>query len=135
MFNRSYYDDCVRDDVIEAIRENYTMEEIAARLEDRDAFAEELNDKLWIDDSVTGNGSGSYTFNSYEAMELVTNNSDDLKEALEEFCVENDTIVDKFVNGDWEYFDVTIRCYKLYTAICEALDYYSQQIEEASEEE
>lgn len=28
-------------------------------------------DELWIDDSVTGNGSGSYTFNSYKAEENV----------------------------------------------------------------
>ena len=36
-----------------------------------DDFAEDLNDKLFCEDSVTGNASGSYTFNSYEAREHV----------------------------------------------------------------
>ena len=88
----------------------------------RDAIEEQLNDSLWIADSVTGNGSGSYTFNSAEAKEYVTDNEDLLKEALEAFCTDAETITDHFLNGDWEYFDVTIRCYLLGQAIGEVLD-------------
>ena len=55
-------------DVIDAIRERYTPDEIRERLDDdRDDFAQELNDDLWIDDSVTGNASGSYYCNAWRA--------------------------------------------------------------------
>ena len=32
---------------------------------------EDFRESCWIDDGVTGNGSGSYTFNRYEAEENV----------------------------------------------------------------
>lgn len=34
----------------------------------RDGLEEKLNDDLWTCDSVTGNGSGSYTFNRVQAQ-------------------------------------------------------------------
>ena len=33
-------------------------------------------------------------------------------EALTEFCTDNET-TKKFMENDWEWFDVTIRCYLL----------------------
>lgn len=45
-----------------------------------------------------------------------------LRDALREFCVKAETIGDKFLSNDWEYFDVTIRCYLLGGAIEAALD-------------
>lgn len=35
--------------------------------EDRGGLEQQLNDDLWTADSVTGNGSGSYTFNRVQA--------------------------------------------------------------------
>lgn len=119
---RYNYPEAVREDVLEHIHENYTPEEITEAMKDRDEFAEKLNDELWIADSVTGNGSGSYTFSRAKAKDYVTDNPDELREALKEFCVEADTIANNFLNEDWEYFDVTIRCYLLGVAISEALD-------------
>lgn len=89
---------------------------------DREELENDLNDILWNEDSVTGNASGSYTFNRAEAAEYVNDNIELLSEACAEFCVDNETIGEKFLNEDWEYFDVTIRCYLLNQAISEALD-------------
>lgn len=118
------------DDIKEYINENFTGEEIAERMVDRDEWEQELNDDLFCCDSVTGNASGSYTFNSWKSKEYVTDNTDLLKEALQEFCVEGEEIAERFLNDEWEYFDVTIRCYLLGQAINEALD----EIEEGAEE-
>lgn len=112
----------IKENIRNYINENYTNEEISEKMEDRDSFEEELNDDLWIDDSVTGNGSGSYTFNRAKAQEYVLNDIDTVQEALREFCVEADTIAKKFLESDWEYFDVTARCYVLGMGISKVLD-------------
>lgn len=39
-----------------------------------DEIVEFLNDELWADDSITGNGSGSYFFNRWEAEEAICHN-------------------------------------------------------------
>lgn len=110
---------------IEAMKEdirNYINNDLEEELaDDLDDAEEQLYDLLWIEDGVTGNGSGSYTFNRAEAREYVTDNMDILEEALREFCVAADTIASRFCADDWEYFDVTIRCYLLGTAISEVL--------------
>ena len=116
------YLDQITEDIREYIEDNYTTEELTEKMEDRDSFEEELNDDLWIDDSVTGNGSGSYTFSRAKAQEYVLNDIDTVQEALREFCVEADTIAKKFLESDWEYFDVTARCYVLGMGISEVLD-------------
>lgn len=116
------YKEEMKRDIIAEIENTYSKEQIAERMEDRDSFAEDLNDELWIADSVTGNGSGSYTFNRYTAKEYVTENMELCIEALREFCVEAETIAEKFLSEDWEYFDVTIRCYLLGSMIEEALE-------------
>jgi len=98
---------------------------------DREDLAIEMQDKFWVDDSITGNASGSYTCNSGVAKEYVCDNMDLCKDALLEFCVEPEDIADHFLNEDWEYFDVTIRCYLLSQAIKEFLDsYYDEEAEE-----
>lgn len=90
--------------------------------EDKDELQEALNDDLFAEDSVTGNASGSYTFCRETAKEYVTENMEECIEALKEFCVESETIAEKFLSEDWEYFDVTIRCYLLGQAISEVLE-------------
>ena len=112
----------VKKDIMEYIRDNYTIEEIKEKMEDRDSFEEILNDDLWIDDCVTGNGSGSYTFDRSKAQEFVLADIETVQEALREFCVEAYTIAKKFLESDWEYFDVTARCYVLGMGISEVLD-------------
>ena len=112
------YMEQIKNDILDYIRE----EGITVTSENREEVAEELNDKLWDDDSVTGNASGSYTFNSSKAKEYVVENMDLLKETISEFCIDSETVAEKFINEEWEYFDVSIRCYLLGNAISEALD-------------
>ena len=88
------------------------------RDDNRDDIEEDLNDRLFIDDSVTGNGSGSYTFNTWQAEENLCHNLDLLGEALTEFCCEPNYITEKGA----EACDVTIRCYLLGQAISEVLN-------------
>lgn len=85
--------------------------------EDRDELEEFLNDTLFCHDSVTGNGSGSYTFSSWEAEENLCHNLDLLQEALQEFGCGLE-----YIERGAEACDVTIRCYLLGQAISEALD-------------
>ena len=128
------YLEVMENDILEYISENYTEEETRENLAtraSRNQFAQELHDFLWSHDSVTGNASGSYTFNSYRAKEYVTDNGDLLREALQEFCTEAETIAEKFLDEEWEYFDVTIRCYLLYRAIENALDSLEENFDDS----
>lgn len=103
-----------------AIRDNYT--DICC---DVDTFIDTLNDELWDDDSVTGNGSGSYTMNRAAALANIMGDPeafDYIREAADEFCIPSDEISKRFLSEDWEYFDVTIRCYLLSAAITAAVD-------------
>lgn len=108
----------IREDCEQAIRDNYTVEEIAESIfSDRDEFAEKLNDEFWIDDSVTGNASGSYYCNAHKAAEALMFNLDLLAEAVDEFGGDMDVLK----NGA-EACDVTIRCYLLWYGIDKALE-------------
>lgn len=115
MFN---YLEAVKEDVMEYIKNEVNREDY----ESREELEEYLYDTLWICDSVTGNGSGSYTFNREKAREFVMSDTETVVEALKEFGTEPETIAKKFLSEDWEYFDVTARCYILGAAISEALD-------------
>lgn len=109
------YFDAVKADVLDYIRCEIDLSEWAGQ---RDELEEKLNDELWTADSVTGNGSGSYTFNSCEAAEHLAHNWDLPRDALEELgCADSNPIT----KGE-EWCDVTIRCYLLGQAIGEALD-------------
>lgn len=84
-----------------------------------DSLRESLEDSLWIEDSVTGNASGSYTFDSEKAREYVEDNKDLLEKAYKE--LESDLGKD-YINNNYEIMDITIRCYLLYQAIDAALE-------------
>ena len=84
----------------------------------REELEEIANDELWVDDSVTGNGSGSYTFSTWQAEENLCHNMDELEDACDEFGQD----IGEAVKQGAEYCDVTIRCYLLGQAISAALD-------------
>lgn len=109
----------MRQDVRTAIDEGYSLDEWRGR---RDELEEKLNEDLWIDDGVTGNASGSYYCNSYKAMQAVMDNMELLQEALYEFGADYADIGRRFMAGDWEYFDVSIRCYLLSSVVADVLD-------------
>lgn len=85
--------------------------------DDAYALAEALNDLFWCDDSVTGNGSGSYTFNAHEARGLVLDRLDEVREAFECFG-DLEQLGRLLIDEEWEAIDVTARCCFLYGA-CE----------------
>lgn len=76
------------------------------QLEESDT--ETIYDEAFISDSVTGNGSGSYYFNTWKSRENVINNEEVVEEMIGEFDVD----MNEHWN-DWEYLDVSCRCYLL----------------------
>ena len=119
------YFEAVKNAVLDYINEN----EIKVTTSNKDELAEQLHDDLWANDSVTGNGSGSYFFNTWKAEEALCHNLDLLGEACEEFGSTADILKDGA-----EACDVTIRCYLLPQAISEALDELEEDDEDEDEE-
>lgn len=101
----------VKNDVINEIRENYM--DIAKEM-DRYDFVEMLQDNLFFCNSVTGNASIPYIFNSFETEKNLCGNWILLREALAEF----ESPMPEYA----ETADVTIRCCLLGQAIDLALD-------------
>ena len=102
---------------------NYLSENnIKVLKNERSDLEDKLYNELFLADGVTGNGSGSYTFNSYKAKEYIMDNVELLKEDSNEFCLDREDIADRFLREDFEYFDVTIRCYLLSQVLNEVLD-------------
>lgn len=127
MTNYNYLE-AVTSDVLDYIKEGINLDEWKGN---REGLEEKLNDELWTVDSVTGNASGSYTFNSWEAEENLAHNWDLLAEALDEFGQDGTDVLRQGA----EVMDVTIRCYLLGQAIAEALDELEEELAEDDENE
>lgn len=114
------YREAMRKDVRQAIeeKEKWIGKPITEVYEDKEEAYDQLFDDMWIDDSVTGNGSGSYTFNTYIAEEYLVHNWGLLKEALYEFDANKADILE----AGAEWCDVTIRCYLLSDILMEVLE-------------
>lgn len=125
MYN--YYE-AVKNDVMEYINYEIDLNEWKGN---REGLEEKLNDDLWTVDSVTGNGSGSYTFNAWEAEENLCHNLDLLEEALDEFGSDKGYLLEEGA----EAADVTIRCYLLAPTIAEVLDELEDELAEDEEED
>ena len=102
----------VKDDVRNYIIDEVNLSEFGG-VEELNEF---LNEKLFNENSVTGNSSYTYTYNREVATENLLDNMDLLSQAMDEFG----NVLDK---GE-ELCDVTIRCYLLPQAINEVLDDY-----------
>jgi len=127
MTNYNYLE-AVTSDVLDYIKEEINLDEWKGN---REGLEEKSNDELWAVDSVTGNASGSYTFNAWEAEENLAHNWDLLAEALDEFGQDGTDVLRQGA----EAMDVTIRCYLLGQAIAEALDELEEELAEDDEEE
>ena len=108
------YLEAVTNDAKAAILENLNYWSFT----NREDLEEVANDELWINDGVTGNGSGSYTFSTWKAEENLCHNMDELEDACNEFGQD----IGEAVKQGAEYCDVTIRCYLLGQAISAAID-------------
>lgn len=125
------YDYNYKEEVLQAVEEEAADSYTPEMLEpvDLDDYAEKLNDALWIDDNVTGNASGSYFFNSYEAEEALAGNWDLAAEALEEFGCDNVNVFEK--GAEWA--DVIIRCYLLNQCISDYIEEHEDDLTERIE--
>lgn len=107
------YSEAVKNDIISYIKENKINFYRLAQDED---YKTRIYEDLWTTDEVTGNGSGSYTLNTWQAEENICHNLDLLEEAYEEFGYSGKD----FTNA--ESADVTIRCYILSGCLDEAIN-------------
>lgn len=107
-------------DYYEAVKKdvkNYIDNEIIlSDYDDKDELFQYLEAELWVNDDVTGNGSGSYTFSRFDAEINLCHNWNILEEIAEDWEVE---CLNSF---NPETLDVTIRCYFLNGAISEVLE-------------
>ena len=104
------YEEAVRSGIKDYILENYDRNDLAD-FDDEDDFKDCLIDILVNEDSITGNASGSYYCNSYKAQEALKGNVDLLRDACEELDLSNKEVGERFLDGDFEYFDCIVRCY------------------------
>ncbi|MBQ2350440.1 MAG: hypothetical protein II393_04175 [Cytophagales bacterium] len=121
------YKEETRDNIKEYIKENYDKEDLEFV---SDRFIDNLRDSLFLADSVTGNSSGSYTCNAYEAEQNVQSIiwDDEFIDALQ-FAYGED-IGDCMKLGA-EGVDVTARCLALdYIDLKEVINEVYEEMEE-----
>lgn len=111
------YLEAMKHDVKEYIEENINVTDY----ETKEDLFEYLNDTLWTEDSVTGNGSGSYTFDRAKAKKYVEDNKELMREMATEFDCKG-KILGWWIDNEYESIDVSIRCYLLGQAINEVLE-------------
>lgn len=111
------YLEAMKQDIKEYIEENINVTDY----ETKEDLEEYLNDTLWTEDSVTGNASGSYTFNRATAKKYVDENKDLVNDMMEEFDCK-DKVANWWIENNYEAIDVSIRCYFLGQAISEILE-------------
>lgn len=124
--NQYDYREAVKNDIIDYINDH----DVKVTSSNKDEVYEQLYDEMFISDSVTGNASGSYTFNTWKAEENLCHNLDLLGEALSEFGSDPAKIMESP-----EACDVTIRCYLLSEILGEVLDELEEDDEEDEEED
>lgn len=110
------YKEAVKNDIKEWLEENRSMDELKDDLlTDGMNTLDNLADELFCEDSITGNASGSYTFDRWQAEENLCHNFDLLSEAYSEYGGHPDL-------RSPEACDVTIRCYLLTYCLYEVLE-------------
>ena len=119
-----------RESICDDIRDYINERNIVITESNKDEKYQELYDNMFICDNVTGNASGSYTFNAWQAEEYLCHNLDLLADALAEFGCSISDILKKGA----ESCDVTIRCYLLGECLSEVIDEFVIEDEEEEEE-
>lgn len=119
------YREEVTDSCVDAIKEYLDCHQVGGMSKDK--LYDDMYDAFWISDSVTGNASGSFTFNAYKAGEYLTGNWDLVTEAMQEF---GETDVNPMEKGE-EWCDVTVRCYLLSECLHKAMEKLDDEIEKA----
>lgn len=123
--NYNDYYQQVKNDAIDAIDEQFDC-----GYWDGDTEWDVVYDNLFIDDGVTGNGSGSYTFNAAEARENVADAIWDEKvlDALYNIGCDGEQIAQYLRDGEAEALDVCIRCAMLGQVYSEIEEHFSDRV-------
>lgn len=106
------YREAVKQDIVAHLK----REDVVIKRKSTENLYDALYNELYIADDVTGNASGSYTFNTWQAEENLCHNWSLLVEALNEFGYDIN-ILEKGA----EWCDVIIRCYLLNQCLTEVL--------------
>ena len=87
-------------------------------------------DNLFVDDGVTGNGSGSYFFNAAKAREAVSDAIWDEKilDVLYNIGCDGKQIAQYLLDGEAEALDVSIRCAMLSEVYGEIDEHFSDRV-------
>lgn len=125
--NYNDYYQQVKNDAIEAIDEQFDC-----GYWDSDTQWDVVYDNLFVDDAVTGNGSGSYFFNAAKAREAVADAiwDDKILDALSEIGISGDRIAQYLRDNDAESLDVCIRCAMLSEVYGEIEEHFSDRVSE-----
>lgn len=125
--NYNDYYQQVKNDAIAAIDEQFDC-----GYWDGDTQWDVVYDNLFVDDAVTGNGSGSYFFNAAKAREAVADAiwDDKILDALSEIGISGDRIAQYLRDNDAESLDVCIRCAMLSEVYGEIEGYFSDRVSE-----
>lgn len=120
------YYEAVKEDLKQYVMDVYNPESVG----DVESIDREvLYDDAFVSDAVTGNASGSYTFNTWEAEENLCHNMDLLEDVANEFGYGLELL-----GRGAEACDVTIRCYVLGQVIDDVLEELKEDIAEEEEE-
>ena len=115
------YRKAIKTDVQEWIADNETEVEGL----DRQTCFEFVYDSCWISDSVTGNASGSYTMSRWEARQNFfedVDSDDYVAEMIEDGFLTREELGGKISESNWEWLDVSIRCWLLNQIVTEVMD-------------
>lgn len=127
------YDDyckAVISDAEDVIAENFDNGCYDAETDFTDVY-----DALFVDDAVTGNASGSYTFNAYQAKENVKDAmfDDYILVALDNVGVSKEGVAFRILNREYETLDVMIRC-AILSDVCGQIENYFNDCQSNCEE-
>ena len=122
MTNTYDYFEAVKEDAKEWLLENCETGYLMTT--DDDEIVSEYIEDLFVDDNVTGNASGSYTFCTYTAQENLVGNWELLMEALYDMGASETWIT----QTNPEELDVFIRCYLLSPAMYEAIEEIKEEM-------
>lgn len=133
----NYYDE-IKNDILEALKEDKEARNILQSENDKDDIYYELVDRFFVDDSITGNASGSYYFSSYKSRIHCYNFFRDVFEALEDYDYKKElqkfkTFVDLVAEGYLNIENMTLD-YELLDEVDEdekyAILYAFEEVEE-----
>ena len=113
-----------KESVKQAVKD-WIIDELNSGLSSKeDIDFEYVYEACYVQDSVTGNASGSYTFSRYEARNNFfedENSEEYLDEMISDGIITREELGRHMAESDWEWIDVCIRCNLLFWAVDAAI--------------